>query len=458
MENERRNIKQKKRFGRHKTNNMRTVKRESVKLNQVKFEALERIARAFAVDKQIHLDFYQDGLNFSEVKNYRVRRNDLKKTDHHSSTPLSVHASDLAVKEAFETEKKYWAAIAADIHPRIGSRQWTDEQKHYAFWLLSNEHRFSILILNRAPINEKIGLAVRERKQVQNYLRRRARRVMKARPRVKIARSFALDSTLYAVVQTLAGQGLAISSLEKGKRIFIPLKGEGEISGNIRITLDPESRKIEAHVSSEVKVRVNDSEKVIAADAGLTEVFVDDEGNHYGKELGDTLKKASARLNEKGKKRNKLQALAKKYDKQGKKLKARNIRRRNLGHKKSQELKRRTKITMANQINRAINELIKKLEPKIIVTEKLDFRGKAPSKEISRRVSYWSRSTLKDRFEFKASAAGCRREQVNPAYTSQPCPECGYLDKANRKGDEFQCQKFYERCSFAWRTTLNEKL
>jgi hypothetical protein len=46
---------------------------------------------------------------------------------------------------------------------------------------------------------------------------------MKARPRVKIARSFALDSTLYAVVQTLSGQGLAISSLEKGKRIFIPL-------------------------------------------------------------------------------------------------------------------------------------------------------------------------------------------------------------------------------------------
>src|SRR5262249_24852321 len=97
--------------------------------------------------------------------------------------------------------------------------------------------------------------------------------------------------------------------------------------------LFPESRKVEAHVSSEVKVRVNASEKVIAADVGLTEVFVDDEGNHYGKELGDSLKKASGRLNEKGKKRNKIQALAKKYDKQGKQEKVRNMRRRNLGHK-----------------------------------------------------------------------------------------------------------------------------
>src|SRR5215471_8400171 len=284
-------IRRKKPSGRRRTNHMRTVRRESLKLNQAKFDALERIARAFASDKQAHLDFYQRDLNFAEAHSYRLRRNELKTTDHHASTPLSVHASDLALKEAFETEVKYWAAIVSEIHPRIFSRQWTSEQKHYAYWLLAEEHRFSLLILGRAPINEKITLAVRERKQVQNYLRRRARRVMKARPRVKIARSFALDSTLYAVVRTLSGQGLTISSLEKGKRIFIPLQGEGEISGNIRIVLDPESRKVEAHVSSEVKVRINASEKVIAADAGLTEVFVDDEGNHYGKELGETLKK-----------------------------------------------------------------------------------------------------------------------------------------------------------------------
>jgi len=424
---------------------MRTVKRESIKLNQVKFEALERIARAFASDKQTHLDFYQNGLNFSEAKNYRVRRNDLKRTDHHASTPLSVHASDLAVKEAFETEKRYWATIAADIHPRIGSRQWTEEQKHYAFWLLCDEHRFSLLILDRAPINEKTGLTVSERRQVQNYLRRRARPIMKARPQVKIARSFVLDNTLYAVIDGLRGQGILISSLDKGRRVFIPLKGAGEIRGNIRLVLAPESRQVEIHVSFELGVPINRSKNVVAGDVGLTEVLVDDEGNHYGKELGATLKRASGRLNEKGKKRNRLAALAKKYDQQGKKAKARNLRRQNLGNKKSRELKRRTKITITNQINRAINEMIKTRAPKIIVTEKLDFRGKAKSKEVSRRVGYWHRSTLKDRFEFKASAAGCRREQVNPAYTSQTCPQCGYLDKANRKGDVFQCLKCEHR-------------
>ena len=53
---------------------MRTVRRQSLKLNQAKFDALERIARAFAKDKQAHLDFYQHDLNFSEAHSYRLRQ------------------------------------------------------------------------------------------------------------------------------------------------------------------------------------------------------------------------------------------------------------------------------------------------------------------------------------------------------------------------------------------------
>ena len=280
---------------------------------------------------------------------------------------------------------------------------------------------------------------------------------MGARPSVKAARSFVLDSTLYGVGRTLAGQFISIASLEKGRRLIVPLKGEGAIKGNIRIVLIPESREVEVDVSFEVETPINLSEKVIACDVGLTEVIVDEEGNHYGKELGETLKKASRRLSAKGKRRNKLHALAKRYDAQGKKAKARNIRRRNLGHKKSKELKRRTKITITNQINRAINQMLKERDPQIVVTEKLDIRGKAKSKEISRRVSYWHRSTLKERLEFKASAAGCRREQINPAYTSQTCPRCGYLDKANRKGDVFQCLKCEHRGHADQIAAINQK-
>jgi putative transposase len=415
---------------------MRTVKRRSLKLNKAKWEAIERIAEAFALDKQAHLDFYQTSGNFAVASGWRERRDAVKESDHHQKTPLPVHASDLAIKEAYETEMKYWAKIAEQIE--VWGRDWRDEQKHYANWLLCDPQRLSALIEGRAPNNERISLTMEERKQAQNYLRRRARRVMKKRPRVKIARSFALDNTLYKVVERPGGQGVSISSLERGRPVRIPLEGEGSIAGNIRMVLLPESRRIELHISFEIKAAKAQTEEVMALDVGITEVFADDEGNLYGEKMGGVLKEATRKLDDKGRKRNKLHSLRKKYQRQGKKKKSRNIRKYNLGSKALRERKRRAKVTIENQINRAIAEALRKRQPKVIVTEKLDLRGPARSKDISRRVSYWHRRTLKERIEFKASVAGCDRKQINPAYTSQTCPRCGYLNKANRQGDRFQ--------------------
>src|SRR5215475_15122063 len=310
---------------------MRTVKRRSLKLNQAKWEALERMAQAFAQDKQAHLDFYQVSGNFGMASGWRERRDAVKQSDHHQQTPLPVHASDLAIKEAYETEMKYWANIAEQIEVR--GRDWSEEQKHYANWLLYDAQRFSALILGRAPINERISLTMGERKQVQNYLRRRARRVMKKRPRVKIARSFVLDNTLYKVMETPGGQGVSISSLERGRPVRIPLEGEGRIAGNVRVVLLPESRRIELHINFEIKAARAQTDEVMALDVGITEVFADDEGNLYGKKMGGVLKEASRKLDDKGKKRNKLHSLGKKYLRQGKKKKARNIRKYNLGGK-----------------------------------------------------------------------------------------------------------------------------
>ena len=418
---------------------MRTVKRRSVRLNQGKWEEIKRVAQAFARDKQAHLDFYQRSGNFGQAGSWRERRDAVKLSDHHQQTPLPVHASDLAVKEAYETEIKYWAALVCEIE--VSGRDWSDEQKHYANWLLYDGQRFSALILGQAPTNERISLTMEERKQVQNYLRRRARRIMKDRPKVKKARSFALDNSLYKVFETIDGQGISISCLERGHRIRIPMEGEGEISGNIRVVLLPERRRIELHISFEIKAAKAQTEEVMALDVGITEVFADDEGNLYGEGMGEVLKEASRKLDEKGRKRNKLHALRKKNLGQGKRKKARQIGKYNLGRKALAERKRRAKMTIENQINRAIAEALKKRRPSSVVTEKLDIRGRARSKDISRRVSYWHRRRLKERIEFKASVAGCERKQINPAYTSQSCPACGYLDKANRQGDRFQCQK-----------------
>ncbi len=151
---------------------------------------------------------------------------------------------------------------------------------------------------------------------------------------------------------------------------------------------------MEIHYTAGVKASVIQTDEVAAVDAGLSEVFTDDEGNRYGMGLGQLIYDESDRVLDKNRKR---------------------------------------------QINTALNNLMKKRQPSILVTEKLDIRGKAKSKKMSRQVSLWPRGVLQERTEFKASAASCRREQVNPAYTSQMCPVCWFVNGKNRNGDRFKC-------------------
>ncbi len=67
-------------------------------------------------------------------------------------------------------------------------------------------------------------------------------------------------------------------------------------------------------------------------------------------------------------------------------------------------------------------------------------RGRTKSRNLSRVVSRWMRSSLKERAEFLSHAGGSRLETVNAAYTSQECPECGDVHRDNRRGDRFHCQ------------------
>ena len=100
-----------------------------------------------------------------------------------------------------------------------------------------------------------------------------------------------------------------------------------------------------------------------------------------------------------------------------------------------------------NEINRAFNELYRGRRPGVIAYEDLaHLRGKAKSRGLSRKVSMWQRSIIKERKEYKNHVFGVTDPgPQNAAYSSQACPECGWVDPRNREGDGFTCRK----CGFA---------
>ncbi|MEQ2561487.1 transposase [Sutterella wadsworthensis] len=63
------------------------------------------------------------------------------------------------------------------------------------------------------------------------------------------------------------------------------------------------------------------------------------------------------------------------------------------------------------------------------------------SRKNNHSLSNWSFYRLSSYIEYKANLVGIKVEYVSPAYTSQRCPNCGYINHAkDRKYDCSNCQ------------------
>ena len=104
----------------------------------------------------------------------------------------------------------------------------------------------------------------------------------------------------------------------------------------------------------------------------------------------------------------------------------------------------------ARDVNHVISKRLvakaKDTERGIALEELKGIRSRATVRKPQRRTLHsWSFGQLRDFIEYKARLAGVPVSLVNPAYTSQTCPSCGYICRGNRRGKDFLCLQ----CGFA---------
>jgi len=76
-----------------------------------------------------------------------------------------------------------------------------------------------------------------------------------------------------------------------------------------------------------------------------------------------------------------------------------------------------------------------------IRSNRITYRGK--DKEARRQAEQWPFASLQNKIAYKAVLCyGVQAAKVDPSYTSQTCPVCGYVSKDNRpsNGERFVCQ------------------
>lgn len=250
------------------------------------------------------------------------------------------------------------------------------------------------------------------------YLHRQMRKYWK-RGHNKTYNQLVLDSRCYKITKGNNGKYyLRVVTLERRKFIYIPLSTNKIPSGaNIRIILK-DSNLIELHYAIKTESKEDHGDQTIGIDKGYTEAFVDSDGVVYGEGLGKLLSSESDYRNEKGKKRNKLYALEKKYKSQGKLVKANNIRNNNLTKKKLNNRKFHFEQIVKTLIYTAVHQLCTKA--KEIVTEDLTFIStRKLGKNLNRRLSSWTKGLLKDAVDQVSRRKQVTTHYVNAAYTSQ---------------------------------------
>lgn len=230
---------------------------------------------------------------------------------------------------------------------------------------------------------------------------------------------------------------IKICSLDKGKRIVIPLKTNRIPSGTIRLVVDRKSRTLRIIHTVKIYREEQSSQElgIVGIDKGYSEVLTDNLGNRYGKTFGIKLSELSEYVTRKYRGRNRMSALYKLSIERGNFKKAKNILENNLGTKKVSKRKDVLKAEIKREINLASKEICSKAEEITLEDLSHSFSYDKGAK-TNRNLSQWTRGLIDEALNKYAKRYGVPLFYVNAAYTSQT--DCvDYSLSGVRRGDEF---------------------
>ncbi len=221
---------------------------------------------------------------------------------------------------------------------------------------------------------------------------------------------------------------IRFSTVQKGKVIQLPIKSNyffetapGYQKNFVQININENNKLSVYYLREQRKAEYEALIDKISIDIGLKELFAVNDGSLFARDFYNYLLKYDKIINK----------LAAQRQKHG--LKTRCPRYDKLINKVRNHIK--------NTINRSLNRIVDLYKPQEIVLEKLDFRHSQLSKRLNRIIRKFGKNLIKQKLESLTTQYGIIITEVNPAYTSQECSKCGYVDKRNRSNQKtFKCK------------------
>lgn len=221
--------------------------------------------------------------------------------------------------------------------------------------------------------------------------------------------------------------------MRKGRKIDVPLltydfheQRPGRITDGIQINMDRDGHLTFGVVTDMGEAcaasrDAYDGNGEIALDFGLSTLFATSNGKMLGQNWLRDLRR---------------------YDERITKI-ARGMQRRGLKPRQSQRYRDAVVALrgfLRTEIGRVLNKLVEQGQPTELVVERLDFRNPSLSRRLNRILQNAGHSIIRAKLQDLEERLGITSTEVNPAYTSQTCSRCGYVDKKNRRDQKtFRC-------------------
>jgi len=453
------------------------IRHSAIGTDQAKVGELQEIARRWSAARRIYARDYANIESLTAVLGSATTLSNQRARSGWAPVDLNYHYHKTACESAVAILKGGWENAFVRVRSLIGRNpRFGPSERHELFYLLKAPALLQAVLSGEVPeaLTKKAEFAKNDHRMLCAYLRRMVLHRRPPKPRLTKTDGFELDNKIYSLFVSpraskrrgkkarkrhFTGPWIAISGLEKNKTVKIPLAGtgldflDGATRRNLRVKVQPDGR-IELQIPYDIEVSEHDQverpEVIVGVDKGyrvLLAASADGDPAHstlYGTDFGDLCDAIDETQQKRIKNRDRLRSHQKALRRIGdtaSRRKARNIGRHNLGSQKQQGRLDAEQSTIKNAVGHGVNEFMD-AHPNmtLLVEERLSGGGKNKGRKWNRRLSGWVKGTLAESLDNKTSAHGVRREEVNPAYTSQACHHCGFASRQNRKGQVFRCR------------------
>lgn len=236
---------------------------------------------------------------------------------------------------------------------------------------------------------------------------------------------------------------LSISSLQRGKRVRLPLVGETPV-GTLRIIVE-EDRYVRVcwtvDLADEMEIPAqtrgtSGNDPKIGVDKGQRDLLVTSTGNRYGEGFSIYTDWRSDNVDAKDRKRNKLRAIAQEHARKDNEKKRARIEKNNLCKQKKTKEARRHEQIVKTACYTAAHQAFR--ETSRVVSEDLTWSSfKDKGSRRNRLDAQWLKGTLARALKEVSERRGSTLVIVNAAYSSQICAPCQVF--GIRKGRIFYC-------------------